>query len=387
MGEGIHGVPAPQLQQGAATNLCPERQADDLPKLLILEHVLSAARRSKHLTATNFIDQSRAYRHHVIFEKMIPKPASSTSPLHVHEFTGLRIPREYDCNNFAAGEGNLCAFDYGNTVPSRWTQCAELQMRAFSGIKRFTPSLPIIDEEYLQSVAVYDAAVHARTYFSMAEFGARWGTWGLRAVTAMREFNQQQQHQQQHQHQPFPYSIYFAEPCHEGCAAIKRTAALNNITNYTLLCENADHESFRDWAHGQPWVDVVHADIQGAEYDLFPKMIHVLNEKAKRVILNLHPTEEQASSSQSSTQQASSPSLSALRMLFHNWTFLADFPVDHAGSNRTACLEDILRHGAHWQDQEALAHAEECRAAAFQTPFGPVLQWDGMWIMDNRAFG
>jgi hypothetical protein len=70
-----------------------------------------------------------------------------------------------------------------------------------------------------------------------------------------------------------------------------------------------------------------------------------------------------------------------LRRLFHNWTFHIDVPL-YCGY----CTYDILRRNMHWEDQEALQSSPECWEAAYKSVFGPVLQCDGEWIMDNPAF-
>jgi hypothetical protein len=325
-----------------------------------LQNTSLMQKQSSRLLAVNFIDQTKMYLHHAVFDKMPARPRQVNSVLYVTEFSGLLVPRDFDCNNFDPGGGSLCGHDYSASTPSRWFLCAELVMRAFAGLKHFVPSLPVIDDEYFEAVTIYDKVLSARTYFAVAEFGARWGTWGLRALAALREYNQEW---------PMPYSLFFAEPCLQGCNAIKQTAALNSIDNYTLWCEYADASSFEDWARGQPWIDVVDLDIQGAEYHLIPQIMHILNSKVKRVIVGLHAT-----------------SNDALRRLFHNWTFHVDVPPNIVNEQAGPCYEDVFIRGLHWHDQSVLQDVPVCRNAAFNTLFGPIMHFDGEWIMDNRAF-
>jgi hypothetical protein len=317
------------------------------------------------LLAVNFIDQSRMFFHHSVFDMMPAKPRLVTSDMYVTEFSGLLVPREFDCNNFEPDGGELCGHPYAESVPSRWFLCGELQMRYFTGLKHFVPSLPVIDEEYFEAIAIYHKAMSAQSYFAAAEFGARWGTWGLRSVAVLREYNM---------HWPMPYSLYFAEPCRQGCDAITHTAALNGITNYTTLCDYANMQSFQEWSEGQPWVDIADFDIQGAEFDLIPQIMHILNAKVKRVVLSLHSAD-----TTSHTQD--------LRKLFHNWTFLMEMPLNEVDGQPAPCIGDVLRRGLHWHDQGVLQNLRMCRESAFETDFGPVMQFDGEWIMDNPAFG
>jgi hypothetical protein len=361
-----------ELRWGHARYSAEELGRDTAPQSSSQQHSAAAAhpepfmkQLSGTLLAVNFIDQSRMYFHHAVFDRMPAKPRLVPTDMYVTEFSGLLVPREFDCDNLDVGGGELCGHPYASSVPSRWFLCGELRMRKFSGLKHFIPSLPVVDEEYFEAVAIYDKALSAKDYFAVAEFGARWGTWGLRSVAALREYNS---------NWPMPYSLYFAEPCRQGCDAISHTAALNGINNYTTLCDYANIQSFQEWSEGQPWIDVADFDIQGAEFDLIPHIMPILNKKVKRVILSLHSAD--------TTKHTHS-----LRQLFHRWTLHMEMPLNVVDGEAAPCIGDILRRGMHWHDQEVLQKVRVCRASAFDTAFGPVMQFDGEWIMDNPAFG
>ncbi len=50
-------------------------------------------------------------------------------PGYVTEFTGLRVPRRFDCGNMDPGGGGLAGYPYFDAVPSRWVPCYHLQVR------------------------------------------------------------------------------------------------------------------------------------------------------------------------------------------------------------------------------------------------------------------
>ncbi len=62
-----------------------------------------------------------------------------------------------------------------------------------------------------QAIVVYGAALAARGRLAVAELGARWGTWGLRAAVAARAYNPSVS----------GVDLFFAESNAEACRAIE----------------------------------------------------------------------------------------------------------------------------------------------------------------------
>jgi hypothetical protein len=110
------------------------------------------------------------------------------------EFTGLRVPAHLDCNIFNTNGSSFGNHYYFFEVPSRWQACRLHHAHLLSGLPFFAPMLPIVDDEYHEHVAVYHSvlrAVHVfrsqpQRAFVFGELGARWGTWGARAVSLAR---------------------------------------------------------------------------------------------------------------------------------------------------------------------------------------------------------
>lgn len=92
--------------------------------------------------------------HHPVFSVLSRARRGSelvrTDPAYVVEETGLVVPFAYDCTMWDGSPYHLA-------VPSRWLRCAEHKARVSSGMRSFEPGPPIIDEEYLEVVAVYTA--------------------------------------------------------------------------------------------------------------------------------------------------------------------------------------------------------------------------------------
>ena len=109
--------------------------------------------------------------------------------------------------------------DYYTAVPSRWHDCHNLQSYIMSGQKWFIPAYPIVDEEYVELVCVYQMAMKAKHTFTLVEIGARWRPWGYRAASAIRRYNLQVQ----------KVDLLFIEPHKESCEAIRKVAQVNEF--------------------------------------------------------------------------------------------------------------------------------------------------------------
>jgi hypothetical protein len=143
------------------------------------------------MIAINFADQSRLYQHDPIFFHMTITPLR-VDPRFVTKNTGLKVPAEYDCATvfksdriwmepemirilgYDYSQTDSLLYDYYNSVPSYWHACNNLQSLIRSGKKWFTPAYPIVDEEYIELVALYQIAMKDKGTFSLVEIGTRW---------------------------------------------------------------------------------------------------------------------------------------------------------------------------------------------------------------------
>ncbi len=89
--------------------------------------------------------------------------------------------------------------DLGKSLSATFFTCEGVS----GGIARLT-STP-------QAITLYSAALAARGRLAVAELGARWGTWGLRAAAAARAYNPSVS----------GVDLFFAESNLEACRAIE----------------------------------------------------------------------------------------------------------------------------------------------------------------------
>jgi len=288
------------------------------------------------------------------------------------ELNGLRVPAKYDCavehgnapemGHATPGSGiHWGLFWYFNDVASRWHACWLHHAAVKSGLRTSVPELPIVDDEYQEHVAIYQAVLRsdARRPFVVAELGARWGTWAARAVAFARAQRPAQ-----------PRWAHMVEPRWVHCDAIQRLMADNGLVEYSLDCANANAKNFKAWLHNVSHVDVVDVDIQGAESSLLPALLPVLERKVYRLVLATHSDSVHRK----------------LRQLFSSWISIWD--VDY--QRDTNCVSNYLRgYGSSRRGQVSQRFnwtallAEGCY---HKTPLGPVAHFDGELVLDNPRF-
>jgi hypothetical protein len=219
------------------------------------------------------------------------------------------------------------------------------------GIRRQTVDLPLVDEEYAELVAVYQAALQAKETFTAIEMGARWGTWGSRTVSFLRRFNPAV-----HSH-----DVLYFEPDVVAAGGLKMVHHLNGITNFTLHTANARADVIAARAATKNHIDLVDIDIQGAEESLVPELAALLRSKVKRVIIGTHSAATHAKLSDFVRHQL-------------KWTVVSDMPM----SKDTGCVQ------AHYRDAFNIDMIKK-QGCYHVGPFGKVVQWDGEIIADNPA--
>jgi FkbM family methyltransferase len=200
-----------------------------------------------------------------------------------------------------------------------------------------TPPLPF-DEEYFEWIDLLQAVVAARGHFTMVELGAGWGRWITNAAAALNQYS------------GLPYKLVAVEAEPEHFAHLRLHVADNDLDSKSLCLVKAAiapvdgegvfevgnaHDYYgqsllsvatvpaihrlvryaRSMARGRPspedgrvravslatllkgyeYVDLVDADIQGAEGDVFDAARKVLAAKVRRVHIETHnaPVEEQ----------------------------------------------------------------------------------------------
>jgi hypothetical protein len=335
-------------------------------------------------------------------------------PEFIIEFGGLLVPAGFDCDMFNQDahfehpffeRGSLYPYarwagsfpSYFMAVPSRWIWCWQQHAAMESGLRFLPESLPYIDEEYPQYVAWAHSAMRARENFVGIELGARWGTWGARAVTFLRMLNS-----------TLPYSLLYVEANPEHCIGLEQVHEVNNITNFTLVCDYARAEDIMVFMHKHSRVDMLDMDIEHAEEELLLhlELRSMLQERVARLIVATH----------SATKHE------RLRGLLQHegWLLISEVPF----TSNSSCLnrylhpvghqkspEELLRNGCYYEHPGVCArsclcvHAFVCKCLSnsphsFTFPplshllsfplsphpvFGPMAQYDGSLIFDNPA--
>ena len=370
-----------------------------------------------HMVAINFADQSRLYEHDPVFLRMPIQPLP-VDPKFITEHTGLKVPAQYDCSKAfdrradrypgsdpAWGDPSMVSllgidyvksrltsepsphlslnYDYYAAVPSRWQGCHNLQSYIMSGQKWFIPAYPIVDEEYVELVSIYQLAMKAKLSFTLVEIGARWGPWGYRAAAAIRRYNPDVQN----------VDLLFFEPEKESCDAIRKVAEVNEFKlpkfNVSVVCEtfgssgtnageNGDDKAFRSWAATRSVIDVFDMDCQGCEYDMIPKIKDILNSKVRRVIIGVH--------------EPGMAGVTSLLNVLEGWVHVHVTPMGKGGwvdgwGSESDCPAILKTRSWKWQAQSELSECSKSPHFDLGYKYGPMINHDGDIILDNPRFG
>ena len=325
------------------------------------------------LHTLNLLDNTM-HEHHPVM-RQVPSLIFPVEREYLVEWNGLRVRARYDCDIFN-GDRHFGNHFYFYEVPTRWYACHKHDAALRSGIGFTAPALPMVDDEYHEQVAVYHAVLRAvaahrvlpKRPLVFAELGARWGTWGSRAIAFGRTLAPS-----------MDYSLLLVEVNRANCNALRDTMAKNAI-RYTLECSAATAESLRAWLDEQPHVDAMDWDIQGAEHQLLEHTSDVLEAKVARLIMGTHGGPRAHAAMRN-------------KLVARGWRIVYD--VAHQSRMCTAHVSRYLRGYYAKPDNpdrfnwtallRARGESAEDRCTR-DTPRGPVASWDGELIADNPRF-
>lgn len=315
------------------------------------------------LDAINILE-GRTYPHHPVFAS-VPRTAYPLRRHYLTELNGLLVPARFDCESLCnTSDCPWGGFDhrYYLAVPSRWHACHVHEAHLRSGLPSVVPELPLVDDEYDEHVAIYESVLRARRSFVIVELGARWGTWGARAVAMLRTAN------------PMPHMAFFAESSRRHCLGV-HAVMRKNAVNHTLACDVVTPGMLLGWMASVDHVDVVDMDIQGYEDVLLQdsKVRRALYDKAHRLIIASHSPEIH----------------DHIRSGFAEWTVIDDVPFseDLACTLLTRGGPDVAwpngQHGTPLRHEEYDWEGARKKGCFHETARGKVAQWDGQLVLDN----
>jgi len=247
---------------------------------------------------------------------------------------------------------------YFYEVPTRWHACYLHQAFISSGLRTEVPALPFVDDEYAEHVSVFQSVLRADPDigFSMVELGARWGTWGARAIKMLTTTNNMN------------YSLLLVEADKGNCEGLRHVMEKNKI-QYTLDCNLASPGPFLEFAENKSRIDLIDLDIQGAELDFLNATFSVIESKVSRLIIGTHSIEIHAK----------------IKEMFEHWLWIHEAP--HTTPQCADTTQLYLRGGYDPRNNERFKWEKIIEAGCYhETPFGKVSQCDGEIIVDNPRF-
>lgn len=255
--------------------------------------------------------------HHPVFSKFELLPSRTISPEYHWVFLGQIIRKSYETGVVLAL--GLTPIEY---PPN------QLRIMGY----------PAVDNEYFEWIDVLEASVLAQNTFTMIELGAGYGRWLVRAALAVRQY---------HGNLPLKLVGVEAEPTHfrwmqehlrdNGINPddhLLIEAAVDEQDGEVLFCVGKPEESYAQAIAEASIavsesvqrvkavslnhilaqvdeVDLIDADVQGAEFAVFRSAMDAMNRKVKRVHIGTHSSDIEQE----------------LRSLFrqHSWYKLNDF--------------------------------------------------------------
>jgi hypothetical protein len=352
-----------------------------IPNLLLLCSFVGSAlpRRQEEppvVPAMNWLNQDGEYFHHPVLAALFRQGHRHgvRAPEYTVEFGGLLVPAGFDCDVFNQIDGGFShpfferesiypyarwagSFpSYFMGVPSRWIWCWQQHAAMESALRFFPESLPCIDEEYPEYVAWAHSVMRARTKFVGIELGARWGSWGARAVTFLRMLNL-----------TLPYALLYVESNAEHCAGLDRVHEINGIENYTLVCDVARPENILPFISRESRVDMLDMDIEFGEYELLRHtgLRRMLQDRVVRLVIGTHSSEIHERIKWGLGDEG--------------WLLISEVPF----TSNTSCLNRYRNLVGRQKSPEELMK----NGCYHEHPvFGPIAQYDGSLIFDNPAF-
>lgn len=183
----------------------------------------------------------------------------------------------------------------------------------------YSPDYPAVNEHYFDWIALLSCVSKASGTFRMAELGAGWAPWLVRAIFAMRQlpaiqhlellgieadpthYSWVHDHFLDNQLKPDDYHLI------HGAVSASSTilkfpkienpnedygASLRSVSNNSKFIEVQGYTLDNLLGKFSGPLDFIHVDIQGAEYEVIPQAMELLNVRAKAIMIGTHISTE-----------------------------------------------------------------------------------------------
>jgi hypothetical protein len=253
-------------------------------------------------------------------------------------------------------------YGYKLVVPSRRIPCEEFDAKVGEPNPRVEGTLPSIDDEYPEYIDMLQSIKHFNPKenrpFVMVEFGARYGTWSVRAAVAFKQA-----------FPGHPYVIVGVELVPLYCQWMHEHAAYNDV-KIKVVCQGADADWILNFMSQHSKVDFMDFDIQGFEFDTLgdPRIFPVFREKLVSLHVGTHGDNRVPELISNATQHGF-----YIHMMYPTYSGLA-LAGDALGVS--LCEEEVRQFSARVQSQK-------CKVAS---PVGPIYIRDGLVGCRNLKF-
>ena len=319
--------------------------------------VIHTARKGSMPTAFNPLDPTTQYKHHPIISEYDFVTARKNKD-HLLDWLGTWIDYKYDCLH----DTDPVGFTYKLVVPSRRIPCDEFYAKIAEPSTRVEGTLPVIDDEYpeyidmLQSIKRFNPMENRP--FVMVEYGARYGTWSVRAAVAFK-----------HAFPGHQYVIVGVELAPLFCQWMNEHAAYNDV-KILVVCKWADADWILNFMSEYSKVDIMDFDIQGFEFDILrdPRIFPEFREKLVSLHIGTHGDSRVPELIANAKQHGF-----YIHMMYPSMSGLLLAGDEHGAS---MCEDEVRRFSARVQSQK-------CKVAS---PVGPIYIRDGLVGCRNLKF-
>jgi hypothetical protein len=207
----------------------------------------------------NPLEPATARLHHPVFDHFQQYHGPFKRD-YLTDFLGTETNFSWDCEDDPAS-----SMHYSMVVPSRRVACERHAAQRKAGTAVVSGEMPLVDDEYEEFVDVLSAVVRTQRNFVIMELGARFGTWGVRALRAWHQLRGSEARA----------TFVGVESDAQFFAWMARHVQHNNLTHESVLLHQyanageGNHLMALAQKGGVDHINYLDVDIQHAEGDFF----------------------------------------------------------------------------------------------------------------------